>query len=53
VLARLTGADPARVREVVRTAVSPAELPPAGELIETIANVLGVAEAGHGWVAST
>jgi GNAT superfamily N-acetyltransferase len=53
VLARLTGADPARVREVVRTAVSPAELPPAGELIETIASVLGVAEAGHGWVPSS
>jgi ribosomal protein S18 acetylase RimI-like enzyme len=53
VLARLTGADPARVREVVRTAVSPAELPPAAELVETIANVLGVAEAGHGWEAST
>lgn len=52
VLARLTGADPARVRELVRTAVSPAELPPATELVETIASVLGVAEAGHGWVAS-
>jgi hypothetical protein len=52
VLARLTGADPARVREVARTAVSPAELPPATELIESIAGVLGVAEAGHGWVPS-
>jgi ribosomal protein S18 acetylase RimI-like enzyme len=52
VLARLTGADPARVREIVRTATSPAELPPATELIEAIAGVLGVAEAGHGWVAS-
>lgn len=52
VLARLTGADPARVREIVRTAVSPAELPPATELVETIASVLGVAEAGHGWVAT-
>jgi hypothetical protein len=52
VLARLTGADPARVREVVRTAVSPAELPPATELVQAIAGVLGVAEAGHGWVAS-
>jgi len=52
VLARLTGADPARVREVARTAVSPADLPPATELIESIAGVLGVAEAGHGWVPS-
>jgi ribosomal protein S18 acetylase RimI-like enzyme len=51
VLARLTGADPGRVREIVRTATSPAELPPATELIEAIADVLGVAEAGHGWVA--
>ena len=30
-LARLTGADPARVRAVARTASSPAELPPAPE----------------------
>jgi ribosomal protein S18 acetylase RimI-like enzyme len=52
VLARLTGADPARVREVARTAVSPADLPPATELVEAIADALGVAEAGHGWVAS-
>ncbi len=52
VLARLTGADPARVREVVRTAASPAELPPATELVEAVASVLGIAEAGHGWVAS-
>jgi len=53
VLARLTGADPTRVREVVRTAASPAELPPALELVEAVASVLGVAEAGHGWVPST
>ena len=53
VLARLTGADPARVRGIIRTAASPAELPPAGELIEAVAEVLGVAEAGHGWVPSS
>jgi ribosomal protein S18 acetylase RimI-like enzyme len=53
VVARLTGADPARVRAVARTAASPAELPPAIELVEAIAEVMGVAEAGHGWVAST
>ena len=52
VLARLTGADPARVRAVARTAASPADLPPATELVEAVADVLGVAEAGHGWVAS-
>jgi hypothetical protein len=52
VLARLTGADPARVREIARTARSPADLPPATELVGAIAEVLGIAEAGHGWVAS-
>jgi ribosomal protein S18 acetylase RimI-like enzyme len=52
VLARLTGADPTRVRQLIRTATSPAELPPATELVETVAGVLGVAEAGHGWVPS-
>ena len=53
VVARLTGADPVRVRAVARTAPSSAELPPAAELVEAIAEVMGVAEAGHGWVAST
>ena len=42
VLGRLTGADPKRVREVVRTAASPGELPPAQELYEQIATVMGV-----------
>jgi ribosomal protein S18 acetylase RimI-like enzyme len=42
VVARLTGADPKRVREVARTASSPAELPPAQELYKEIADVLGV-----------
>jgi phosphinothricin acetyltransferase len=53
VLARLTGADPAQVRATIRTAATPAELPPATELIEAIAGILGVAEAGHGWVPSS
>ena len=42
VVARLTNADPARVRAVARTASTPAELPPAQELYEQIADVLGV-----------
>jgi GNAT superfamily N-acetyltransferase len=42
VVARLTGADPKRVREVARTAASPAELPPAQELYEQIASLMGV-----------
>jgi ribosomal protein S18 acetylase RimI-like enzyme len=42
VVARLTGANPGRVREIVRTAATPSELPPAQELYEQIASVLGV-----------
>jgi GNAT superfamily N-acetyltransferase len=49
VVSRLTGADPARVREVARTAASLSELPPAPELLAQIAGVLGIAEATHGW----
>jgi ribosomal protein S18 acetylase RimI-like enzyme len=39
---RLTGADPSRVRTVARTAASPDELPPPEELLEQLADVLGV-----------
>jgi ribosomal protein S18 acetylase RimI-like enzyme len=42
VVARLTGADPKRVRETARTAASPGELPPAQELYEQIAAVIGL-----------
>lgn len=42
VAARLTGADPERVRQVARTASSPNELPPADELRSSIAEVLGL-----------
>ena len=42
VVGRLTGADPRRVREVARTAATPGELPPAQELYEEIATVMGV-----------
>jgi GNAT superfamily N-acetyltransferase len=41
-VARLTGADAARVRSVCRTAASPGELPPADELYSQIAEVVGV-----------
>ncbi len=41
VAARLTGADPARVRAVARTASSPAELPPPPELAAQLAGLLG------------
>jgi GNAT superfamily N-acetyltransferase len=42
VVARLTNADPQRVRAVARTAKSPHELPPAEDLYRQIADVLGV-----------
>jgi len=42
VVARLTGAEPARVREIARTASSPADLPPALELHQQIAELMGV-----------
>jgi ribosomal protein S18 acetylase RimI-like enzyme len=42
VVGRLTGADPRRVREAARTAASPDELPPAQELYEQLATVMGV-----------
>jgi ribosomal protein S18 acetylase RimI-like enzyme len=42
VVGRLTGADPRRVREVARTASSPADLPPAQELYEQIAAAMGL-----------
>jgi ribosomal protein S18 acetylase RimI-like enzyme len=41
-VARLTGADPARVRAVARTASSPAELPPGRELLAKIAELMGL-----------
>jgi ribosomal protein S18 acetylase RimI-like enzyme len=41
-VARLTGAEPARVRAVARTASSPSELPPARELLEQIAEAMNL-----------
>ena len=49
VVARLTGADPAVVRAVAKTAASPAELPPAQELLEALAGAIGLEGAEHGW----
>jgi ribosomal protein S18 acetylase RimI-like enzyme len=43
VVSRLTGADPARVRAIARTADTAGELPPAAELYEQIAGLLGLA----------
>lgn len=41
-VARLTGADPARVRAVARVASSPGELPPPRELLRQIADVMNL-----------
>ena len=42
VVSRLTGADPARLRAVARTAAGPAELPPARELYAQIGELMGL-----------
>jgi GNAT superfamily N-acetyltransferase len=52
VVSRLTGADPAVVRAVAKTAASPAELPPAQELLESLAAAIGLEGADHGWEGS-
>jgi len=41
-VARLTGAEPDAVRRVARTASSPSELPPAEELYQQLAHVMGL-----------
>ena len=49
VLARLTGADPQRIKEAAPTGVSPADLPPARELLAELAATLGLEGADHGY----
>ena len=49
VLARLTGADPQRVKEVALTAASPADLAPAREILAALADALGLEGATHGF----
>jgi ribosomal protein S18 acetylase RimI-like enzyme len=49
VVARLTGADPAAVRAVARTALLPEELPPPDQLLAELAAAIGIEDAGHGW----
>jgi ribosomal protein S18 acetylase RimI-like enzyme len=48
VVSRLTGAEPAEIRAVARTASSPDQLPPADELLQQLAEVLGLEGAGRG-----
>lgn len=52
VLARLTGADPAVVKQVARTARSAEDLPPAPELLASIAAMLGLTGADHGYATA-
>jgi ribosomal protein S18 acetylase RimI-like enzyme len=49
VVSRLTGAEPEAVRRVARTAPSPADLPPARELLAELASVVGIEGAETGW----
>ena len=49
VLARLTGAEPAAVKAVARTAQASAELPPPRELLAAVAAVLGLEGTGYGF----
>jgi hypothetical protein len=51
VLARLTGADPQRVRAAAPTAPAPADLPPAREILAELAGALGLEGAEHGYPA--
>jgi putative acetyltransferase len=48
-VARLTGADPGRVRQTAKTAATPEELPPAPELAAALAAILGLEGAGVGY----
>jgi ribosomal protein S18 acetylase RimI-like enzyme len=49
VVARLTGADPARVRAVALTAAAPDELPPPDEVLRELAVAMGIEGAGRGF----
>jgi ribosomal protein S18 acetylase RimI-like enzyme len=53
VIARLTGADAKQFREVARTAGDPEALPPPPELLDRIAELMGLSGAGHGYEQAT
>jgi hypothetical protein len=48
-MGRLTGADGNRVRETAQTARTPSELPPARELLASLAAVFGLHDAEDGY----
>ncbi|MDQ3380345.1 MAG: GNAT family N-acetyltransferase [Actinomycetota bacterium] len=49
VVSRLTGADSESVRRIAVTASTPADLPPARELLAELAAAMGIAGAEHGY----
>jgi ribosomal protein S18 acetylase RimI-like enzyme len=49
VVSRLTGANPDAVRRIAVTAASPADLPPARELLAQLARAMSIEGAEHGW----
>ena len=49
VVSRLTGANPAQVRQIARTAPTTVDLPPARELLASLAETLRIEGATHGW----
>lgn len=49
VVSRLTGADPDAVRRIAHTASSPADLPPARDLLAELATALRIEGAETGW----
>ena len=51
VLARLTGADPQRVRAAAPTGAAAADLPPAREILAELAAALGLERADHGYAS--
>lgn len=53
VVARLTGADRARFRATARTAASAGELPPAGELLASLAAEMRIEGATHGFAGAS
>ncbi len=49
VVSRLTGADPEAIRRVAPSATSPADLPPARDLLRDLAAAIGIEGSAHGW----
>jgi hypothetical protein len=52
VVTRLTGADAGEIRRIARTAPSPADLPPARELLAALAGALRIEGTEHGWAGA-